>query len=240
MTSGADAPHTASGTAKAPPILFQWGRGRELNSGWRTTICRANPYTSHERYQRLMRLVFQSCAIQDSGYPPLWCMEPFAQEVPSPPFAHATRQQGPHPDADVALAHGFSLGFSTGARSVHSTSAVDVSSRATDAASWSVGAETSFTQEAASHTSHGGRPTLDMLHNRPLNLDTMTVWSSTSRPIQTTQRRPDGPAHGQPVRRLNSRTLTSRASRTTKCTNSTWLACSKFPTPSPKTPFESR
>ncbi len=72
---------------------------------------------------------------------------------------------------------------STGARSVHSTSTVDLFPQGsfTDAASWSVGAETSFTQEAASHTeSMVADQRLTMLHSRPLNLDTMTVWSSTS------------------------------------------------------------
>jgi hypothetical protein len=72
---------------------------------------------------------------------------------------------------------------STGARSVHSTSTVDLFPQGsfTDAASWTVGAETSFTQEAASHTeSMVADQRLTMLHTRPLNLDTMTVWSSTS------------------------------------------------------------
>ncbi|MEC8577554.1 MAG: hypothetical protein VXY68_07555, partial [Candidatus Thermoplasmatota archaeon] len=42
----------------------------------------------------------------------------------------------------------------SGARSVHSTSTVDLFPQGsfTDAASWSVGAETSFTQEAATYT----------------------------------------------------------------------------------------
>ena len=72
---------------------------------------------------------------------------------------------------------------STGARSVHSTSTVDLFPQGsfTDAESWSVGAETSFTQETASHTeAMVADQRLTMLHNRPLNLDTMTVWSSTS------------------------------------------------------------
>ena len=72
---------------------------------------------------------------------------------------------------------------STGARSVHSTNTVDLFPQGsfTDDASWSVGAETSFTQEAASHTeSMVADQRLTMLHTRPLHLDTMTVWSSTS------------------------------------------------------------
>ena len=72
---------------------------------------------------------------------------------------------------------------STQARSVHSTSTVDVFPQGsfTDASSWSVGAETSFTQETASHTeSMVADQRLTMLHSRPIHLDTMTVWSSSS------------------------------------------------------------
>ena len=71
----------------------------------------------------------------------------------------------------------------SGARSVHSTSTVDLFPQGsfTDAASWSVGAETSFTQEAATYTeSMVADQRLSMVHTRPLHLDTMTVWSSTS------------------------------------------------------------
>ena len=72
---------------------------------------------------------------------------------------------------------------STDARSVHSTSSVDMFPQGTftDAAQWSVGSETSFTQETASHTeSMVADQRLTMLHTRPIHLDTMTVWSSTS------------------------------------------------------------
>lgn len=71
----------------------------------------------------------------------------------------------------------------TGARSVHSTSTVDMFPQGTftDAAAWSVGAETSFTQESATHTeSMVADQRLTMLHTRPVHLDTMTVWSATS------------------------------------------------------------
>ena len=54
---------------------------------------------------------------------------------------------------------------------------------------WTVGAETSFTQEAADYTeSMVADDRLTMLHARPIHLDTMTVWSATSPPIQTSQR----------------------------------------------------
>ena len=92
---------------------------------------------------------------------------------------------------------------STGARSVHSTSMVDLFLKeASHVASWSVGAETSFTKKHKSHRIHGGRPTLDHAPQSPLNLDTMTVWSTTS-PTDSNYSTgaPDGAIHGQPVRR---------------------------------------
>ena len=69
------------------------------------------------------------------------------------------------------------------ARSVHSTTDVNLFPQGTfsDAGAWSVGAETSFTQETATYTeSMVADDRLTMLHTRPVNLDTMTVWSSTS------------------------------------------------------------
>lgn len=69
------------------------------------------------------------------------------------------------------------------ARSVHSTTQVDIFPQGTldDAGLWTVGAETSFTQEAADYTeSMVADDRLTMLHARPIHLDTMTVWSATS------------------------------------------------------------
>ena len=69
------------------------------------------------------------------------------------------------------------------ARSVHSTTDVDLfpQGNLADAGQWNVGAETSFTQESASYTeSMVADQRLTMLHTRPVHLDTLTVWSSTS------------------------------------------------------------
>jgi hypothetical protein len=68
-------------------------------------------------------------------------------------------------------------------RSVHSTSVVNIFPQGAlnDANEWDVGAETSFTQEAATYTeSMVADQRLTMVHQRPLHLDTMTVWSSSS------------------------------------------------------------
>ena len=69
------------------------------------------------------------------------------------------------------------------ARSVHSTMSVDVFPQGSfsDPEPWDVGAETSFTQESATYSeSMVADQRLTMLHNRPVHLDTLTVWSSTS------------------------------------------------------------
>lgn len=69
------------------------------------------------------------------------------------------------------------------ARSVHSTSTVDLFPQGdfADATAWTVGAETSFTQQPATYTeSMVADRRLTMVHQRPLHLDTLTVWSSTS------------------------------------------------------------
>jgi hypothetical protein len=68
-------------------------------------------------------------------------------------------------------------------RSVHSTSVVDLFPQGdlTTGEAWTVGAETSFTQDAATHTeTMVADQRLTMVHARPIHLDTMTVWSSTS------------------------------------------------------------
>ena len=86
----------------------------------------------------------------------------------------------------VALLIGFSLSplaVPADARSVHSTSIVDLFPQGTmtDQGAWTTGAETSFTQDAAVYTeSMIADQRLTMVHQRPLNLDTMTVWSSSS------------------------------------------------------------
>lgn len=69
------------------------------------------------------------------------------------------------------------------ARSVHNTMDVDLFPQGslTDAGQWSVGAETSFTQESATYSeTMVADQRLTMLHTRPVHLDTLTVWSSTS------------------------------------------------------------
>ena len=69
------------------------------------------------------------------------------------------------------------------ARSVHSTSVVDLfpQGNMAEPTAWSVGAETSFTQESATYTeTMVADQRLTMLHQRPVHLDTMTVWSATS------------------------------------------------------------
>ena len=65
------------------------------------------------------------------------------------------------------------------ARSVHSTTQVDIFPQGTldDAGLWRVGAESSFTHEAADFTeSMVAVDRLTMLHARRIHLDTMTVW----------------------------------------------------------------
>lgn len=69
------------------------------------------------------------------------------------------------------------------ARSVHSTSQVDIFPQGafTNAGLWQVGAETSFTQESATYTeTMVADQRLTMAHHRPIHLDTMSVWASTS------------------------------------------------------------
>ncbi len=75
------------------------------------------------------------------------------------------------------------LGIVAEARSVHDTSTVDLFPQGdlTDASQWSLGSETSFTQAAATYTeTMVADQRLTMLHQRPVHLDTMTVWSSAS------------------------------------------------------------
>lgn len=69
------------------------------------------------------------------------------------------------------------------ARSVHSTSTVDLfpQGNLVDASAWAVGAETSFTQDPATYTeTMVADQRLTMVHQRPVHLDTMTVWSGMS------------------------------------------------------------
>ncbi len=73
--------------------------------------------------------------------------------------------------------------MSSHARSVHSTSTVDLfpQGNMADPSVWTVGAETSFTAEPATYTeTMVADQRLTMIHHRPVNLDTMTVWSTTS------------------------------------------------------------
>ena len=68
-------------------------------------------------------------------------------------------------------------------RSVHSTSVVDLFPQGefNDMGAWTVGSETSFTKDPATHTeTMVADQRLTMVHTRPIHLDTMTVWSSIS------------------------------------------------------------
>ena len=97
--------------------------------------------------------------------------------------------------------------MSAQARSVHSTATVDLFPQGdfTNSGSWEVGAETSFTQESATYTeSMVADQRLTMLHNRPLNLDTLPYGPQPPQPIQITQRAlPTVRAPGPPAPKLN-------------------------------------
>ncbi|MDA0925638.1 MAG: hypothetical protein O3C36_03245 [archaeon] len=83
----------------------------------------------------------------------------------------------------LLLTSGLPLLDAAQGRSVHSTSVVDIFPQGAldDAGEWSVGAETSFTQATASYTeTMVADQRLTMVHQRPVHLDTMTVWSSSS------------------------------------------------------------
>ena len=69
------------------------------------------------------------------------------------------------------------------ARSVHSTSTVDILPQGTfsDPSQWTLDAETSFTQDDALYTeTMVADQRLTMAHHRPVHLDTMSVWAGTS------------------------------------------------------------
>ena len=71
----------------------------------------------------------------------------------------------------------------TEARSVHSTNSVDLFPQGTftQPSQWSTGAETSFTQATATYTDGMvADQRLSIIHQRPMHLDTMTIWSSSS------------------------------------------------------------
>jgi len=83
----------------------------------------------------------------------------------------------------LLLTSGLPLLDAAQGRSVHSTSVVDIFPQGAldDAGEWSVGAETSFTQATATYTeTMVADQRLTMVHQRPVHLDTMTVWSSSS------------------------------------------------------------
>ena len=68
-------------------------------------------------------------------------------------------------------------------RSVHSTSTVDLLPQGTfqNPGVWDLTSETSFTQDAAAYTEvMVADQRLTMAHQRPVHLDTMTIWASTS------------------------------------------------------------
>ena len=123
-------------------------------------------------------------------------------------------------------------------RSVHSTSVVDLFPQGdlTTGEAWTVGAETSFTQDAATHTETiVADQRLTMVHARPIHLDTMTVWSSTS-PTNSNYSTgaPDGASTWSTGPEIELTDFAVSGFRATKCTKSTWLVHSKFRTHCPK------
>ena len=72
---------------------------------------------------------------------------------------------------------------SVSARSVHETATVDLlpQGQFTDSSAWAVAAYTSFAQEPALHTeTMVADARLTMLHDRPVNLDTMIFWAQST------------------------------------------------------------
>ncbi|MDA7846213.1 hypothetical protein N9A87_04110 [Euryarchaeota archaeon] len=72
---------------------------------------------------------------------------------------------------------------SVSARSVHETATVDLlpQGQFTDSSAWAVDAYTSFSQEPAIHTeTMVADARLTMLHDRPVNLDTMIFWAQST------------------------------------------------------------
>ena len=127
--------------------------------------------------------VFQTCAKPLFSKQSNWTRNPLFQEVPRHAFTmRQTRSVLPWVLL-LLLTTASPMVMSTSARSVHSTSDVDLFPQGglSNPSDWSVGAETSFTQEGATYTeSMVADQRLTMVHQRPLNLDTMTVWASSS------------------------------------------------------------
>ena len=127
--------------------------------------------------------VFQTCAMAVFGSQAKWTTNPLFQEVPRHAFTMRQSRSALPWVLLLLLTTASPMGMSSTARSVHSTSDVDLfpQGQLSDPSVWSVGAETSFTQEEATYTeSMVADQRLSMVHQRPINLDTMTVWASSS------------------------------------------------------------
>ena len=127
--------------------------------------------------------VFQTCAMEVFGSQAKWTTNPLFQEVPRHAFTMRQSRSALPWVLLLLLTTASPMVRSSTARSVHSTSDVDLfpQGQLSDPSVWSVGAETSFTQEEATYTeSMVADQRLSMVHQRPINLDTMTVWASSS------------------------------------------------------------
>jgi len=127
--------------------------------------------------------VFQTYAKPLFSKQTKWTRNPLFQEVPRHAFTMRHSRSVLPWVLLLLLTTASPMLMSTTARSVHSTSDVDLFPQGglSNPSDWSVGAETSFTQEAATYTeSMVADQRLSMVHQRPLNLDTMTVWASSS------------------------------------------------------------
>ena len=105
---------------------------------------------------------------------------------------------------------------------------------------WDVGAETSFTQESATYTeSMVADQRLTMLHTRPLHLDTLTVWSSTS-PTDSNYSTgaPDGASTWSSGPEIELTDFDVSGLVNYDLHELHMVVCSKFPMRSRKTPFE--
>ena len=127
--------------------------------------------------------VFQTCATAMFTHNAKWTTNPLFQEVPRHAFTMRQSWSALPWVLLLLLTTASPMVMSSTARSVHSTSDIDLFPQGGlyDPGEWSVGTETSFTQEEATYTeSMVADQRLSMVHQRPVNLDTMTVWASSS------------------------------------------------------------
>ena len=98
--------------------------------------------------------VFQTCAMAVFGGQAKWTTNPLFQEVPRHAFTMRQSRSALPWVLLLLLTTASPVVMSSTARSVHSTSGVDLfpQGQLNDPSVWSVGAETSFTQEEATYT----------------------------------------------------------------------------------------